>query len=264
MTGLKKKREEYREIDLKLIDEPDGRARMEIDKEDIANLASSIESFGLRQAIEVVKRGDRYEIVYGERRVLAHRHLEQKTIWAKVVKLTKDEVVLVRALENISRKNLSPIEEAVSFAVMRDEFGNPIDRIAKKVGRSPGNVKRRLALLKMPADIQKAVHSKKISVGIAEELWACKDVAHRSYLLELCIEHGVTTIIARKWVKDYEKELRTSGADNEERGRVLEPMENRPIYQPCDICDSAVDIKEISRLGICRACHKNIRNAMGK
>lgn len=264
MASLKTKREQYQEINLEKIIEPGGRLRLEIDQEEIRHLANSIESHGLRQAIEVVKRNDKYEIVYGERRVMAHRVLQKKTIWAKVVDLTKDEISLVRALENIARKNLSPIEEAASFHTLKEEFGNTIDMISKKVGQSQGKIKRRLALLNMSTDIQKAVHQKKISVSVAEELWRCKDDTHRSYLLEMCVEHGVTTAIARTWVNDYEKSLRGTGSGNERGGGDNFVYDEKTIYSSCDICDNPVDISQTLHMSVCKTCHKIVKEAPSK
>ena len=221
MTSLKKRRDEYKEIALEKIVEPDGRIRLEIAEEDIETLAASIESYGLRQAIEVIKRGENYEIVYGERRVMAHRKLRKKNIWAKVVELTKDEALLVRTLENVARSELTPIEEGASFATLRDEFGMTADKIAKKVGSTKAVVIRRLTLLRMPADIQKAVHSGQNGVSVAEELMSCKDEGHRSYLLMMAIEHGVTTGVVRMWVKDHQKSGRSAGNGVEGGGKRL-------------------------------------------
>lgn len=262
MVGLKKRREEYKEIPLEKVVDPDGRIRLEIDEEEIKDLAHSIEAYGLRQAIEVIKRDDNFEIVYGERRVLAHRSLGLKTIWAKVVDLSKDEILLIRTMENVARSELTPIEEAASFGTLRDEFGMTADKIAKKVGRSIGQVKRRLSLLRMPADMQKAIHKGLIKVSVAEELWACRDEGHRSYLLDLCIEHGAKTGVVRTWVKDYEKSQRQPGSGNERGGDEVSPMETRTNYMACEICDTPVDITKLVHLGICTECNKKLRSAL--
>lgn len=264
MTSLKKKRDEYKEIDLEQIIEPDGRARMSISEENLETLANSIQEFGLRQAIEVVKSGDKYEIVYGERRVLAHRRLGKTHIWAKVVSLSREEVVLVRALENVARSELSPIEEAASFQSLKDEFGLTSAQIAKKVGRTFGNVKRRLDLLRMAPGVQKAVHENKISIGVAEALWRCRDEAHQAYLLDLAIEHGITVSIARSWVDQYDKEKRTNKGDVEPGGGIEETFESRTTYVTCEVCDGGFDVMKMQNLNVCPDCKKSIKNAIQK
>ena len=252
----------YKEIPLDSIVEPDGRLRLEINQEEIDELANSIQSLGLRQAIEVVSRDDKYEVVYGERRVLAHRALGLDKIWAKVVVLTVDEIALVRAMENVARTNLSPIEEAASFADLAERFQMSVAKIAKKLGRSAGNVKRRLNLLKMGKVVQKEIHAGRISIAVAEELWRCPDEAHRDYLLQLAVEHGVTRDVVRQWVQDFAKKERSSVDAGRGGGGDLEPMQSKTIYHTCEICDGATSVSEIETLMVCKGCGKKIKEAI--
>lgn len=258
----KKKKDRYQLIDLELISEPEGRLRMEIDEDQIEELAKSIDELGLRQAIEVIDRGEKYEIVYGERRVLAHRALGRDKIWAKIVSLNEDQIALVRATENIARSNLSPIEEAATFKDLRDRFQLSIDQICKKVGRSHGNVKMRLDLLKMSKKIQKAVHSGKVTMSVAAELWLCPDEGHQDYLLEIAMEHGAKRDVVRQWVNEYRKLKRSNNAAGEKGAEDHTPMEQKSIYHTCEVCDGAVSLSEVVTLIICKTCNKKIREAL--
>jgi len=237
---------------------------MAIPDEQIETLANSIQEYGLRQAIEVVKDRSKYQIVYGERRVLAHRKLGLKTIWAKVVVLKKEEIILIRALENVARSELTPIEEAVSFGTLKDEFGFTSEQIAKKVGRTFGNVKRRLDLLRMAPGVQKAVHEGKISVGVAEALWRCRDEAHQEYLLDLSIEHGVTVAVVRGWVEQHEKEKRAKKGDNTGGGGIESTFEPKTTYITCEVCDGGFDVMKMEHMAVCPGCKKEIKNAIQK
>ena len=261
MTGAKQRKEQYKEVELEMIVEPEGRHRLEINEEEIEELAHSIESLGMRQAIEVVPREDKYEIVYGERRFLAHKRLRKKKIWVKIVELTRDEIILVRATENISRLNLTPVEEAGVLAEMRDEFKMTSEKIAKKVGLKVATVKRRLDILRMPKSFQMAIHRKLISATVAEELWRCPDAEHKEYLLELAVEHGITALVARQWVQDFARERRgKETVDHGGRG-ALSPMESKPVYTTCDLCQGPVDVTETMNLGICKECGEKLRQA---
>lgn len=262
MISIKQKREQYRELPLDKISEPDGRTRLAIPEEHIQSLANSIQEFGLRQAIEVVEVGDKFEIVYGERRVLAHKKLGLKSIWAKVVKLSREEVILIRALENVARSELTPIEEAANFATLRDEFNLTAAQIATKVGRTFGNVKRRLDLLRMAPGVQKAVHEGKITIGVAEALWRCRDEAHQEYLLDLSIEHGVTVAIVRSWVEQYEKGKRTIKGDGGGGGGIEDTFEQRTTYTTCEVCDGGYDVMKMDHLAVCPDCKKKIKSAV--
>lgn len=261
MTLGEKKNEGYKEVLVEDVIAPEGRQRLEISEEEIVELAETIHEWGLRQAIEVVPRGEKYEIVYGERRWLAHKKLGKEKIWVRIVDLNKQEIILVRAMENISRSNLSAVEEAATFGEMRDEFKLSTEQIAKKVGVRVGTVKRRLDILRMPAEFQKAIHKKLVSNTVAEELWRCPSESHRLYLLDLAIDHGITAAIARTWVDDYNKSQRKSEDVNYKGRGGHHPMEIKPIYQACDICSEAVEINDAVHLGICKICSKKIRDA---
>lgn len=257
-----KSKESYQEIELDLIIEPQGRLRMEIDPDQIEELARSIQSLGLRQAIEVVPHEDKFEIVYGERRVLAHRVLGRTKIWAKIVDLSEDQIALIRATENVARSNLSPIEEAAAFQDLRDRFQLSIDQISKKVGRSHGQVKKRLDLLKMSKAIQKAVHSGKLNMSVAIELWQCPDSGHQDYLLQLAVEHGATRDVVRQWVNDYRKLKRSNSLASGEGAEDHTPMEQKSIYHTCEICDKPVNLYDVISLLICKPCNTKIKEAV--
>ncbi len=259
---MKKRKQSYKEIPLDLIVEPEGRLRLDIDEEQIEELAKSIGALGLRQAIEVVPRGEKFEIVYGERRVLAHRALGKETIWAKIVDLSLDEIAMIRATENVARSNLSPIEEAAAFQDLRVCFQMSIEQIAKKVGRSHANVKIRLDLLKMSKKIQKAVHSGKLKMSVAMELWSCPDEGHQEYLLQLAVEHGATRDVVRQWVNDYKKTKRGNPAASGEGGEDHSPMKAKAIYHTCEICDGAISQSEVVTLLVCKSCDKRMKDAV--
>ena len=258
----KKKKDSYKEIELNLIIEPEGRLRMEIKQDQIEELAKSIDLLGQRQAIEVVPKGDKFEIVYGERRVLAHRALGRDKIWAKIVDLEEDEIALIRAMENVARSNLSPIEEGAAFQDLRDRFQLSIDQICKKVGRSHSNVKRRLDLLKMEKCIQKAVHSGDISMSVAIELWGCTDKGHQQYLLDLAVEHGAKRDVVRQWVYEHRKLQRSNPAAGSKGGEDHSPMEQKSIYHTCEICDGAVNLSDVTSLLVCKSCHTKLIQAV--
>lgn len=258
----KKRKGTYKEIAVDDVMPPIGRHRLEIDEEKIAELATSIEAWGLRQAIEVVERDGKYEIVFGERRWRAHIKLGRKMIQAHVVDLIKGEIVLVRATENMARENLTPLEEAAVFSELREEFSLTIDKIAKKVGLTVGRVKRRLDILRMPKEFQQAIHKGQVSHTVGEALWRCPDEGQQKYLLSLAIDHGITTKIARMWVEEYAKKKRSDPEVGSPGGDEYSPMEAKPIYQACDVCEGAVKLEDLGHLQVCKECNKKIRGAL--
>lgn len=249
-------------IPVEEIDRPRAGIRMDIDQVEIEALARSIEVRGLQSPIEVARRDGRYEVVFGDRRYLAHKFLGLKEIEARVVDKTDREIFIARATENIGRQDMSPIEDSITYKRMVDDLGMSIDEIGKAVGKSPGIVKRRLDLLKMDGAIQRAVHAKQISAGVAEELDRCPDRAYMSYLLEMSIDHGVTVAVARQWVNDKVNELRRSRSDVGGTCSDLSVYESKPTYISCQLCQGPLDVMKAVRVVGCPDCIEAIREVL--
>lgn len=252
----------FKKISMKLIDRPDDIVRLDINKDELRELADSIKERGLMQPIGVSPRKDRFMIVFGDRRYLAHELLGLKDIMCIIQEREETQVVIDRAVENIQRVNLTPFEEGHIYHGLMEKGGLSIDAISGMVGKSPGVVQRRLDILRMPESFQKALHGGLINVTIAEELWKCPDKGKREYFLELAVDHGISMRVAREWVDDYKKEVRQKEKIDGDGSRAVAPFEDTPIYRACDICTGPVDYKELRELRICKGCHKSIFEAL--
>lgn len=250
--------ESFVEIPLELIDRPAVSDRLEITEEEIDEMAESIKQRTQLSAIQVNEGNGRFEIVFGDRRFLAIKKLGWPTIKAVVRKYSKEDVIIDRATENLGRKNLSVIEEARSCLRLHDAAGLSWDQIGKRVGVSGGVIKRRVALLKMEDRIIDAVHKGQIGYGIAEELGRCADDAHRRYLLDLAIEHGVTVAIMRGWVNEWIQAQSRSTVDIGGTGGVRFPGTSEAIYRACQLCRGPVDINKMVRIECCEECGQAI------
>lgn len=250
----KKAMPKIREVDLSQIDEPHETARMEISEESISELAQSISEIGLLQPITVRTNHDRYEIIYGHRRYLAHLKLGLSGIKSIITTMTDQEAAVARATENLAREDLTPIEEAATYKNLMDQHGMSVDQIAAKVGKSLGVVMRRMDLLRMPPCLQQATHEGTISMTVAEELWAIRDPVKLDYYLSFAVDGGCTQATARQWCKDWKDSERRQVSGDAEGGGVTSPFEPRPHYITCDICLNPVLIQEASSVMICGGC----------
>jgi len=243
-----------KEIALELIDRPEEIARLAINDEELNGLADSIGERGLQQPIKLARRGDRFLIVYGDRRFLAHKKLGLTKIRATVVDAADDEIILDRFIENVQRVNLSPLEEALQYQGMRDKLGMKIEAIARRVGKTAGTVDRRFRLLGMDRPLMDAVHKRLISLSVAEELWQVKEDSHRSYLLEMSCEHGVTVAVAHMWVDDWRKRVAVERGDMA-GGRGEGPVSLAPkVYLACGFCTGPVEVGDLQTISICKEC----------
>ena len=244
MTAKRTTKSMFKEIEVDQIDRPETISRLEIDEQELKELAESIKERGLLQPIEVVQRDGRYKIVFGDRRYLAHKMLKKKKIMCRVVEITDKEMVIDRALENAQRVNLTPFEEAHVYHDLRERGEMGIPEISKRMGKSGGVIIRYLDILRMPESFQKALHSKQINMGVAEELWSCKSPEKREYFLDLAVEHGITVAIARTWVQDYNRDERGKKRDVGGGGSEFGAFENVPIYRACDVCKDPVNTQK--------------------
>lgn len=253
-----------KEIDLEKIDEPKGTIRLEIDPREITSLAESINEIGLLLPINVRAVAERFEIVAGHRRVLAFKELGRKRIPCIVGVFSDLDSALARATENLGRVDLSLIEEAAVYSDLHANHGLRIPEIGKKMGKSGGVVKRRLDLLKMPPELQQAVHRKQISYSVAEELWSLGDSTAIDYYLGFAIDHGATQTVVRGWVKDWNDQKRRDASGTVRGGEDRSPAEPRPVYVACDLCKGPMEVGTEFTFRTCKSCSKGITEAVAK
>lgn len=262
--GKVKKKAVFRKINLDLIDRPDDIVRLEIGEGELRELADSIEERGLLQPIGVAPRGNRFLIVFGDRRYLAHQMLKKEDIMCRIEEIDDVQIVLDRGVENILRVNLTPFEEGHLYVGLVEKAGLSIAEISERVKKSAGVVQRKMDVLKMPESFQKALHAGSISLSVAEELWSCPDAAKREYFLEMAVEHGITQAVARLWVSEFRKEHRSRLAGTGEGGGNALPLDDVPIYRGCDVCRNPVSYDKIKDLRICPDCFDGIMSVLKK
>lgn len=236
--------------------------RIDIDDVKILELSVSIAEVGLLQPVLLRPDGERFEIVAGYRRYLALKFLKRDTVDAVVTSMTDQEAAVVRATENLARENLTPMEQAVIFGNLVSKYEMSYDDVAGKFGYSSGTVRRRMDLLKMPPILKDAVHTGKISVSVAEELWPITDEGDLNYYLTFATEGGCTSATARGWCKDWKDAKRREKNGGVRGGVVASPHEPRPIYVACELCDGPMVIGEEVVIRACPTCYKTIKDNM--
>ncbi|MBA7541013.1 Nucleoid occlusion protein [subsurface metagenome] len=244
----------YQEVIMELIDRPEELARLEIKSSEIQSLADSIRERGLQQPIKVAKRGERFKIVFGDRRYLASRLLGHKFLHAEVVEATDEEIAIDRTIENIQRVDLTPVEEALQYQGMIDKLGMKPEDIERMIGKELRTVYRKLAILKYPEAVKDAVHSGKLGLTVAEVLMTCTDEHHRDYLIGCAIENGITVEIGRLWLDDWRKAQMAKESTGPEAERDEDSLLPRKHYIGCGLCDEPVEVTELKSISICPAC----------
>jgi ParB/RepB/Spo0J family partition protein len=144
-------------IDLKLIDPSKTNPRKHFDEVALKDLAESIAKRGVLSPILVRPVGKRYELVAGERRFRAAKIAGLKEVTARVASLDDKAVLEVQVIENLQRTDLSPIEEAESYAKLVKSHGYTVEVLAAKIGKSQSYVHKRMKLAGLPKVAKDAV-----------------------------------------------------------------------------------------------------------
>src|SRR6516165_3822572 len=151
--------------------------RTQMDEERIDDLARSIKSNGVIQPIVVRARGAEYEIVAGERRWRAAQRAGLLKVPIVVRDVPDERLLAVALIENIQREDLNPIEEAVAYRRLADEFHLTQEQIADAVGKDRSSIANYVRLLRQPQEVRTSVASSALSMGHARALLALSDEA---------------------------------------------------------------------------------------
>jgi ParB family chromosome partitioning protein len=147
--------------------------RTALDPEALAELAASIGEHGLIQPLIVTQQGpERYQLIAGERRWQAARMAGLATVPVIVKEATPQQVLELALVENIQRADLNPLEEAVAFRQLVDEFGLTQEQVADRVGKSRVAVTNTMRLLRLPSEAKQALADGTIHEGHARALLA--------------------------------------------------------------------------------------------
>ena len=168
------------EADIDRLSPNEFQPRAVVDDERLQDLAQSIRGNGVIQPIVVRKVGDRFQIIAGERRWRAAKlaGLERVPIVVKEVAAGQERSLLQMALiENIQRENLNPIDEALAYRRLADEFHLKQEEIASAVGKDRASVANIVRLLKLPDAVRAEVAAGRLSMGHARALLSLADEA---------------------------------------------------------------------------------------
>lgn len=144
--------------------------RSDFDHEGLEELTNSIKQHGILQPLILAQADNGYEVIAGERRLRAAQLLELKTVPVIIRDLEEQQKLELALVENIQRKDLNAIEEAVAYQRLIDEFSSTQEEVAKRVGKSRSAVTNTLRLLSLPTEIQKALINGKINYSTARVL----------------------------------------------------------------------------------------------
>lgn len=188
--------------------------RKKFDEDGLIELADSIRQYGVLQPLLVQKRDGYYEIIAGERRWRAAKMAGLKEIPVIIKDFTDQEIVEISLIENIQRENLNPIEEALAFKRLLNEFHLKQDEVAERVSKSRTAVTNSIRLLKLDERVQQMLIDDMISTGHARALLAVEDNELQYKLAQRVFDEKLSVRDIEKLMKSFSKEEKKKKEEN--------------------------------------------------
>lgn len=198
--------------------------RKNFDEEALQELADSINQFGLLQPILVQDRKDHYEIIAGERRWRAAKIAGLKEVPVIIRDLTDREIVEISLIENIQREDLNPIEEALAYKRLLEEFHLKQEEVAERVSKSRTAVTNSMRLLKLCEEVQQLIIEDKITTGHARAIIPIEDLEQQKKIAHQIYEEKLS-------VRDVEKLIKNLNKPKAEKAKKAEDKSLTYIYQ---------------------------------
>jgi ParB family chromosome partitioning protein len=201
--------------------------RTDIDQNDLNELVSSIKSQGILLPLIVRKiNEEKFEIIAGERRWRAAKLVGLSTVPA-IIREVSDETALAFALiENLQREGLNPIDEALAFSRLRDEFSLTHEEISERVGRSRSAVTNLIRLLVLNDFVKDMLRAGKIEMGHARALLSL-DEKNQQEIAQLVINKNLSVRETEKLVQDYKSQPHMQIPNENKYGDQVKNWEQR-------------------------------------
>lgn len=201
--GIADKENVSRETLIKIsrIEPNEGQPRKSFDEETLKELSDSMKEYGILQPLLVKRKGGNFQIIAGERRWRAAKMAGLKEVPVIVREYNKQQSVEIALIENVQRADLNPIEEALAYQQLMQEFGLKQEEIALRVSKNRATITNSIRLLKLAEPVQQLLISGEISSGHARALLGLEDKEQQIALASQIIEKGLNVRQVEKLVK---------------------------------------------------------------
>lgn len=204
-------------LKISLVDPKSDQPRKYFDKDALEELASSIAENGLLQPILVREYGEgRYQIIAGERRFRACKLAGLSEIPAIILDRDNKAAAQIALIENIQREDLNPLEEAMAYKSLKDEYDMTQEELSERIGKSRSAIANSIRLLDLPEAILAMVAARELSAGHARTLLGVKDPEDMILLAQFAAEQDLSVRQLEEQVKKINKKKKAPKEDVEE------------------------------------------------
>jgi ParB family chromosome partitioning protein len=202
------------ELDVALIDPNPWQPRSMLGDADLAELADSIREHGLVQPIVVRSRGDRYQLIAGQRRLAAAKRLGWQQVPARVLDVEDRQMAEIAIVENLQRRDLDALEKAASFKQYLSTWGCTQEELARRLSIDRSHVANLIRLLELPASVQSKLREGKLSMGHARALLPLGDEDEQVRLADRVANEGLSVRAVEAEIQEILR--RDDGGDDHE------------------------------------------------
>jgi len=253
-----KENEEVVEIPIKKVKAASMLKRKEgYEDQDFIELVASVKAMGIIEPLIVVKDGDSYRIVAGMRRLMAATVASLLTVPCLIRKMSKEQKIKVRWMENENRKNIGALERAEFIRELMEEMGWNQSEAAKKLQKSEGFISQHLKVLYGYDCVRILLQKGEISFSVARELNRAKNEEIAERLCEFAKGNNAGDKQVRLWVAN-ENDKKERVVDTEDGSAEEAEMVSGNIMELCEICGEGKNINEIRWVKVCRSCRAEI------
>src|SRR5688572_24274665 len=203
------------EVDIDLLAPNQQQPRLQIDDEKLEELAQSIRTNGIIQPILVRRTGTTYRIIAGERRWRAAQRaglLKVPVVVRDVAEGSDQQLLELALIENVQRENLNPLDEAIAYQRLADQFSLTQEQIAAAVGKDRSSVANFMRLLKLPEEVRSDLAAGTLTMGHARTLLSLPDEAAQRHAAREVISRSLSVRDTEALVKRLSGPAPTRGA----------------------------------------------------
>lgn len=217
------------EVKISLVEPNKEQPRKYFEENALKELADSIKQHGIIQPLVVVKKDEHFEIVTGERRWRAAKMAGLKTVPVVVKNLTEQQIMELSLIENLQREDLNPIEEAMAYQKLMQEFNMTQEELSQKVSKSRTAIANTVRLLKLDEGVKELLSNGKISNGHARSLLALENPDEQYDIAMRIVEEGLSV----RQTEELVRQMNEPQIKDEKNPKEKDPLEEkiRLVYQ---------------------------------
>lgn len=202
-------------VDIQKVEPNREQPRKNFDEDALLELSDSIKQFGILQPLLVQDKKEYYEIIAGERRWRAAKMAKIKEVPVIIKNLTDQEIVEISLIENIQREDLNPIEEAIAYKRLLEEFNLKQDEVAERVSKSRTAVTNSMRLLKLSDEVQQMVIDDLLTTGHARALLGIDEPEKQYATAQKIFDEKLSVRETEKLIKKMQNEKKNASKKEE-------------------------------------------------